>query len=58
MIAHTRTSDGALQPLKAHCENVSRLCARAGEAAGLAQTAGQGSLWDDAIAEESKMPPH
>lgn len=47
MIAHTRTSDGALQPLKAHCENVSRLCARAGEAAGLAQTAGLIGLLHD-----------
>lgn len=47
MIAHVRASDGALQPLKAHCENVSMLCARAGEAAGLAQTAGLIGLLHD-----------
>lgn len=47
MIAHARASDGALQPLKAHCENVSMLCARAGEAAGLAQTAGLIGLLHD-----------
>ena len=39
MLAHARTSDGALQPLREHCENVSALCQRFAEPLGLGQTA-------------------
>lgn len=39
MIAHTRTSDGAFQPLTEHCKSVAALCQRFAESIGLGQTA-------------------
>ena len=39
MIAHTRTSDGAFQPLTEHCKSVAALCQRYAEPIGLGQTA-------------------
>ena len=47
MLAHARTSDGALQPLREHCENVSALCQRFAEPLGLGQTARLNGLLHD-----------
>ena len=47
MLAHIRASDGAEQPLKAHCEHVAALCGRYAQRLGLAQTAALIGLMHD-----------